>query len=298
MLFIVTLLVVLAGCGRLAARGDINDSIQVGGIKRTFHLHVPSTYTTNQPTSLVLAFHGGGGSGAGMPGLTGLDAVADENKFIAVYPDGIEKHWNDGRVENPQVDDVAFISALIDTLAQQYNIDPHRVYAMGISNGAIFSNKLACALSDKIAAIGAVAGTLAANDDAHCTPKEIVSVIAFHGTADPLVPFDGGAVKGGLAGDVLGARETAAHWASLNGCAANPSVSDMPDADPRDGTTAQRYEYGGCRNGSAVTLYVIRNGGHTWPGGLQYLPAALIGKTSRDVNATQTMWQFFQQHSK
>ncbi len=134
------------------------------------------------------------------------------------------------------------------------------------------------------------------------TSKQPISIIAFHGTDDPLVPFNGGTVRGGSAGgvggEVLSATDTAARWARFDGCADRPEVIDLPDVDPGDGTRVQRETYGTCQGGSAVVLYTIAGGGHTWPGGLQYLPAALIGKTSRDIDATQLIWEFFTQHPR
>ncbi len=282
--------------------GDSQGTLQVGNVQRTYYLHVPASYDAAKPTPLVLAFHGGGGTGKGMVALTGFSTLSDQKGFIVAYPDAIDKHWNDGRVVNPTVDDVTFVSGLVEHLAGTLNIDRKRVYATGISNGGIFSNKLGCELSGQLAAIGPVAGTLAENDAAHCAPKQPVSVIAFHGTDDPLVPFNGGTVRssdiGGIGGNVLSASDTAAHWAKFDGCTGTPALSDLPDADTRDGTRVQRVTLGSCQGGNEVVLYMITGGGHTWPGGLQYLPALVIGRTSRDIDATQLIWEFFAGHPK
>ena len=297
----------LTNCSRATPRvpampRDSADSIQVGNLQRTYDLHLPTAYDGSKPTPLVLALHGGGGAGTGMIALTGLNGGADRNDFIVAYPDGIDHHWNDGRVVNPDVDDVAFISALIDHLAATLNVDRKRVYATGMSNGGIFSNRLGCELSGQLAAIAPVAGTLSVNDAARCAPKQPVSVIAFHGTDDPLVPFNGGTVRGenigGIGGEVLAAPDTAARWAKFDGCTGSPTVADLPDVDPGDGTRVQRETYGTCQGGSAVVLYIITGGGHAWPGGLPYMPALVIGKTSRDINASQLIWEFFAAHSR
>ena len=274
------------------------NTIQIGDLQRTYFLHAPAAYTAAKATSLVLAFHGGRGTGQGIIALTGFNDLADRQGFIVAYPDGVDKHWNDGRVAAPTADDVAFISALIDRLSQSFTVDPKRIYATGISNGAIFSYRLACDLSDKIAAIGTVAGSMDVNIAARCAPRQSVAIIQFHGTDDPLVPYNGGEVNGDLVGKVLSASESITRWAKLDDCTEPPQTENVPDAVPYDGMHVQRLTYRTCQNESGVSLYTINGGGHTWPGGLQYAPQLFIGKTSRAMNATDLIWKFFAQHPK
>jgi polyhydroxybutyrate depolymerase len=126
-----------------------------------------------------------------------------------------------------------------------------------------------------------------------CRPAKPISVIMFHGTKDPLVPYDGGDIKGGAGAGVLSAAETLRTWASLDGCPAKPETSNEPDRDPSDGTKVRRERFANCSNGSEVDLYTVEGGGHTWPGGWQYLPELVIGKTSKDIDASETIWAFF-----
>jgi polyhydroxybutyrate depolymerase len=289
---------------------DTTGSIVVGGLKRTYLIHIPaSDFSRSMPILIVL--HGGGGNGKSMLKLTsgGFDQLSDKKGFIVVYPDGIEAHWNDGRnkmetgyeTHEENTDDVGFISALIDNLIKKFNADSKRVFVSGMSNGAIMSYRLGCELSGKIAAIAPVAGNMPKNLIQHCTPANPVSVLAINSDTDPLVPFNGGDVTGPFGkkklGKVLSAHESVLFWIKNNGCSPNPVVTDEPDNDRDDGTYVQKQQFINGRNNCEVILYTIKGGGHTWPGGYQYLGKWIIGKTCRDINATDIIWEFFEIHS-
>jgi len=283
-------------------------SIKWDGYTRTYLIHVSASLDKTKPAPLLIALHGGGGRGKGMWSLTqgGLDRLADEEGFIVVYPDGYKKHWNDGRKDandaahNKDIDDVGFISALIDSLIAEHNVDPKRVYVTGISNGGMMSYRLACELSDRIAAIAPVATAMPINMPYYCSPANPVSVIVFSGTSDPLIPFEGGQVQVGSLkrGRVLSVYQSINYWMRQNGCAATPDVAKLPDLAPDDGTRVEVKVYSGGDGGSEVMLYTIKGGGHTWPGGLQYLGERSIGRTCRDIDANQVIWEFFKQHSR
>jgi polyhydroxybutyrate depolymerase len=233
--------------------------------------------------------------------LTGLDAVADREGFLVVYPDGVSRQWNDGRAEvDPGVDDMAFVSALIDHLVEQYKSDRGRIYATGMSNGALFSFRLASDLSDKIAAIAPVGALMGEALSQRAPPAKPMPVLLIHGTQDPLVPWDGGNVQvfRRKRGRVLSAAATVAFWVKHNGCTPTPVITYEPDQDPTDGTRVRREEYRSGKDGSEVLLYAVEGGGHTWPGGWQYLPERIIGKTSRDFQASEVIWGFFKRHGK
>jgi len=174
-----------------------SSSIFSGGLQRTYSVHIPNSYDKTSPTPLVISLHGGGGTGQGMNKLTNFDSIADAENFIVIYPDGFEKHWNDGRnvqryrTQAQNIDDVGFISALIDNISNEVNIDAKRVYVTGISNGAMMSHRLGCELSQKIAAIAPVAGNIPANMASVWSPSRPVSVLIINGTDDPLVPWAG-----------------------------------------------------------------------------------------------------------
>jgi polyhydroxybutyrate depolymerase len=279
-----------------SAPANLSRSIRVGGVSRSYLLHVPPSLDRSRPAALVLVLHGAGGRGAGFAGHTGFSQLADEQGFIAVYPDGFRRRWNDGRSSGPSQDDVGFIRSLLDSLKTELAIDTRRIYATGISNGAMFSYRLACDLPGVFAAIAPVAGALPAELAPRCSQAEPVAIAAFQGTADRFVPYAGGAVAR-QRGRVLSAEETMAFWAGVDGCSLNAMAELEPDRAPGDGTRVRRSEYPGCRHGRELVLYTIEGGGHTWPGGPS-VARLVVGRVSRDIDATSTIWDFFQRHPK
>jgi len=274
-----------------------------GGLKRSYLLHVPAGYRPDRAWPLVFVLHGGGGDGARVAKLTRFSREADRAGFIVVYPDAVNRHWNDGRrvqrfrAQREGVDDVGFVAALVERLAKDLGVDTNRVYATGISNGGMMCHRLGCEISGRIAAIAPVAASMPAPLLDSCRPAQPVSVLAINGTADPLVPFEGGAV--GLLkkrGRVASVAQTVAAWIQANQCAARPETTLLPDTDPRDGVRVRRETWSGGRNGSEVILYTVEGGGHTWPGGTERLRR--FGRTCRDIDATALIWQFFERHSR
>ena len=277
-------------------------SIQVDGKTRTYLLHVPAASDSSKPRPLVLALHGRLGTGAGQASLSHLDQVADAHGFLVAYPDGLDRSWADGRGGSPSdkngVDDVKFLSQLIDQLATQYNVDRSRVYATGMSNGGFMSARLACDLSDKIAAVAIVAASLPTNVAAACQPAKPVSVMILQGTNDPLVPFNGGALgRNGDRGHVLSHELSVRRWVALDHCATTPHTQHNPDT-AGDGTSIDVEVFSDCAGGNEVRGYTVRKGGHAWPGGTQYLPELIIGKTTRNMDASEVLWDFFSHHSR
>ena len=276
----------LAGCHDTAGA----ETLKVGTTGRHYELFVPSD-TPNLP--LVIVLHGGRGNGKQTERFVRFDEVAAREQFVVAYPDGVGHQWNDGRAEIATgADDVAFIAALIDELAIVHHIDRHRVYVTGISNGGMMAYRLACDLADRIVAIAPVAGNVPAVPP--CQPTGAISVLAINGTADPLVPYDGGQVMK-TRGAVLAAQVSVAAFAARAGCT-SPTTQDEPDVDPADGSRTRRTRYA-CPGTIGVELLTIVGGGHTWPGAAQYLPRALIGPVSRDFDATERIWQFFVDHT-
>ena len=284
--------------GRQDERGTSMRSIQVGNVTRSYLLHVPPSYDQSKSLPLVFVFHGGESQARQMERYTGLSDLADRKGFIAVYPEGVDKHWNDGRETATKVDDVGFVVALIEHLGRSLKIDRQRIYATGISNGGMFSQRLACELSGTIAAVASVTASMPEALSARCQPSSPISVLMVHGTADPLIPYRGGAMPGKtLGGSVLPVPETIGYWAAHNRCSRQPINTQLPDRDVQDGTRVRREAYVQCAGGVEVVLYTVEGGGHTLPGGRQYLPERLIGRTSRDIDGSETIWDFFEKHS-
>jgi polyhydroxybutyrate depolymerase len=283
-----------------------------GGLKRVFKIYIPSTSDSLNHPPLVIVLHGRGGTGSSMILVTrsGFNKLADRDGFIVVYPDGIELNWNDGRIDEEardrahreNIDDVGFISTLIDTMISDYNINPGQVYVTGISNGAIMAYRLACELSNKITAIAPVDGNIPVPLLSGCNPERPLSVLAINNTNDPLVPYNGGDIYGHLRkvnlGKVLSAEQSVRFWVEHNKCTTSPVITKEPDTDPNDGTNVTVMAYLNGKEKTEVILYTIEGGGHTWPGGFQYLPVWLIGKTSRDIDANEVIWSFFKRHSR
>lgn len=285
-------------------------SIMHNGLKRTYLIHVPPD-SRNRQMPLVIALHGGGGTGKRMEKLTqkGFNRLSDKEGFIAAYPDGIERHWNDGRTvkeakwraHKENVDDVGFISALIDHLVKEQNVDHKKIYITGVSNGALMASRLACEKTEKIAAIALVAGTIAEAYAPHCSPLRPIPVLMMHGTKDPFILWEGGEIaenlpRGRRFGRTQSVTETVKFWTANNGCASLPVITQEPDKDPNDNTRVRKEAYSNCKNGAEVILYAIENGGHTWPSGHKYLPNIIVGKTSKDIDANEIIWDFFKRH--
>lgn len=268
-----------------------NGRIETSGQNRKYLLYVPDTYNPAEPTPLVISIHGFAEWPAHQMQISHWNKLADEYGFIVVYPSGsgFPKRWrSNGQVDpgdDPMVD-VVFISDLIDTLEQQYNIDKMRIYANGLSNGGGMSFLLACKLSGRIAAIGGVSGAyLFPSED--CQPERPVPLVAFHGTRDPIVPYGGGSSSHF---DIPFPKipEWIEMFAGRNGCAVPPVTL------PGQGDVSA-VKYSSCDQNAEVLFYTIDGGGHSWPGG-EPLPVFIVGYTTQAIDATAVMWEFFQQH--
>ncbi|MEE6163240.1 MULTISPECIES: alpha/beta hydrolase family esterase [unclassified Mycolicibacterium] len=271
--------------------------IDVGGLARSYELHVPAG--VDHPSGLVVNLHAAGATGRDQAALTHYDAVADAHGFIVVYPDGIDLSWADGRgasvPDRQGVDDVGFISTLVEQLVAEYHVDRGRVFATGLSAGGFMANRLACDRPDLFAAIAPVAGTLGVN--VGCGPSRPVSVLATYGTADPIVPFDGGTMTGrGGTSDILSAPALIDRWRQVNGCPDASAPDQLPATD--DGTGTQRITYAPCAQGTAVVFMRVDGGGHTWPGAPEILPAQAVGAASHGFDASEESWQFFDSHAR
>jgi polyhydroxybutyrate depolymerase len=301
-LFATVSLLVLFSCAH--ATRQTGHTLSHDGLERRYILYQPdfkTGYSDARPLLMVL--HGGGGTSRGMLRLTNgrFNELADRDGFFVVYPQGIDKSWNDGRPDKISgahrkgIDDVGFLRVLIDHLIVRYPIDSNRIFVTGISNGGLMSYQLGCSLPDKIRAIAPVTAQIPTAVAPLCGFESTVSLAVFNGTEDPLVPYNGGqiTVLGRQRGMVLSTDKTIRIWRSKNRCRPEPLTKELPDI-AADGTRVIKIEYSGCKNESKVVLYRIEGGGHTWPDGRQYLPVRRIGRTTRDINGCDEIWRFFQ----
>ena len=270
--------------------GSKSLTMQFDGRTRRYILHTPNGLDPAKPVAIVLVLHGATQSPESAERMSRMSQLADKNGFIAVYPSGTGPDpaakvptWNADNccayAMNNHVDDIGFLSALIDRLEQNHHVDPKRVYATGISNGAMLSYRLACELSEKIAAIAPVEGA----QKVDCRPADRVSVLVFHGTADRLVPFDGGSTpfQVGPPRTDTSVASAISFWVEKDGCSPSPQHDEKPEV--------HTDLYSGCKDGTAVALYAIQGGRHMWPG---------LAISGNHVPASNIIWQFFASHPK
>lgn len=302
MLWICLVTAMLGADADSLSSGDYRRTVNSGGLERNYLVHVPPRYDGKKPLPVVLIFHGGGSNAAMTVRYTGLNDKADAAGFIAVYPNGtgrVERAltWNAGNccgyAQRHQIDDVAFVSALLDDLEKVSSVDRRRIFATGISNGGMMSYRLAAELSDRIAAIAPVAGTLGIDD---VKPKRPVSVLHFHGTDDKFLPFAGGRGAKSITQTVFHlVEQTLSTWVKINGCPVLPKTTKVPHV-AKDEMRVTRREYGAGKNGAEVVLYLIEGGGHTWPGRHPLVEIEFLGPTTGDISANDLMWSFFEKH--
>lgn len=272
--------------------------LQVQGLKRVYSIYTPASYRSDQPLPLVFGFHGGHTTPQNFARTTRFNALADKEGFIMVYPQGINRHWNDGRDAPglPTQNDVAFVAAMIEQLKELRNIDSRRIYAVGISNGGFFTQRLACQLSDQIAAFASVASTLALPLQSNCNPDRALPILMINSPDDPITPWQGGRMSKGEGGQILSVLATIEFWQDKNNCSPQPKAATIANNRIDDGTQVQISRYSNCSSGAEVMLTTIEGGGHTWPGGVGQ-PEWLVGKTTRQINGSRFVWNFLKRHS-
>ena len=270
---------------------------------RSYWLHIPRNYEAKNPTPMLIALHAGGSCASRMMLITNLTAQAEKYNFIIVYPNGITRcnpfwrMWNGGYccgfAYERNVDDVGYIRTLIQHLQLRYNIDTNRIYITGHSNGAILAYRLAAELSEIIAAVAPVAGTIGGTASENSSlyvipdPEQPVSVIAFHGRLDDNVPYEGGrSNKSWGTGVDLSVNESINFWVLHDNCTPIPKTITSPSGN------IIIHQYTNGYNGTEVILYTIVNGGHGWPG------SAIGDRPTHEISASSLMCEFFMLHSK
>jgi polyhydroxybutyrate depolymerase len=268
--------------------------LQWEGVSRSCLVDFPFSRTGQTGLPVLFALHGYGATATSLRNYSQIHLLGDSVGFITVYPEAYNHRWNSGIGDNsswptPNVDDVGFISRIIDSLISRYAIDTQRVYSCGHSNGGFMSIKLAAQLSNRMAAAASVSGVLTNSTAAGYSARHPVSLLMIHGTADLVVPFDGGVTGWHSVGETLD------FWIAKNNFFLPPDTVAVPDRDPNDQSTVAQYTYRSSTNSSKVELLKVIGGGHTWPGAP---PSPKFGATNNDINANDEIWDFFKQFSK
>jgi polyhydroxybutyrate depolymerase len=267
--------------GKTGAPGDSTLNLTSGGMARDSLLHVPPSYEAGHGMPLVINYHGFSSNAPEQVALTNMNPVADAKHFIVAYPDGLGMGWNAGaccsELQPAGVDDVQFTKDLLALLEKDYCIDPRRIYATGFSNGGFMSHLLGCKMSDVFAAIAPVSGVMGIPDDS-CNPLRPVPVLHIHGTADPVVPYDGGPALKLLPPIVFqSVQQTMEFWRGADSCLGPPVVV----FDKGDATCVQ---WGDCQGSVEVQLCTLSGDGHQWPDSSLVVPG--LGNTSTSLDAT------------
>lgn len=282
-----TILLLLIGFAfSISAQQTINGSMIHDGIQRDYILYIPAIYDGNTDVPLILNFHGFGSNANQQLVYGDFRDIADKEGFLLVHPEGTllngNQHWNVGSFTiGSTTDDVSFTEALIDELANQYAINLDRVYATGMSNGGYMSFLLACQLSEKIAAVASVTGSMTPETYNACNAQHPTPILQIHGTSDSTVPYNGDTWTRSI-------EDVISYWANYNNCETNPTTTALADIDPSDGSTVEHIVYIAGDNGLTTEHMKVIGGGHTWPGSAFNFPG-----TNYDINASMEIWQFF-----
>ena len=273
----------------VSAQTTLSGTIQSGGLTREYLLYKPAAYTGAKPVPLVINLHGYTSNNLEQEFYGEFRPIADTANFLMVLPNGTldaqgNRFWN--TFGTSTVDDVGFISNLLDTLQATYNIDKQRIYSTGMSNGGFLSYSLACELNHRITAIASVTGSMIQSKLNACKPQRPVPVMEIHGTADATVPYNGSAVSTFVPIPTL-----VSAWVDFNHCSPTPLNIIVLNTSTTDGCIAERQLYLGGDKGSTVEHYKVTGGGHTWPGALFN-----IGVTNQDFSASKEIWRFFRQY--
>jgi polyhydroxybutyrate depolymerase len=303
---------------------DREEVVKVNGSARTIQVHLPPEYSKRKRYPVVLVLHGIGSDGSLIARISHFNKTADQFGFIVVYPNSRDGRWTaapdagvrtigpigrrrsilDDMTRTPRPDDVGgeplneipFFNDLLDQIETEYSVDLYRIYATGYSDGGFMDFRLGCQMSDRIAAIATVGAILPASLAESCSnwSWRAVPLLMMNGTDDPMVPYRG-RLSGSVGFNLLPAHETLKEWAKINSCG---QKSERITIAPKTagGLETRVDTYSDCKDGATAILYSIEKGGHTWPGGEQYIPVRFIGKTNSDLDASEIIWNFFAAH--
>jgi polyhydroxybutyrate depolymerase len=305
---------------------ETKETVTVHDMDRAYLVRLPRGYDHGQKYPVVILLHGMNQDSDDMERLTRFDELADKDGIIAVYPSALQGRWNLG-VRAPQkqpmmlplgrggrrggggypggggqsggqgrgedenrfaADDIEFLNQALDQMATKFSLDVARIYATGLSQGGFMAVKVGCEMADRIAAIAPVGAAMPKTMT--CVPSRPVPVVMINGTSDPVVPYDGG-TEHNLQLPIVSVADSAKAWANMDRCAEKPTHSKL-QAHEKGGMETKVETYDDCQQSALVVSYSVKGGGNTWPGGEQYEVEKQVGKTSRDLNANETIWKF------
>jgi len=286
-LILTLILGTLAFCGY--SQQTVTKNLIHDNLNRSYIVYIPDSYDENINTPLLFNFHGYTSNATEQMAYGDFRSIADAEGFILVHPEGLlfngQTHWNvGGWTTGSTVDDVGFTEKMIEDLSDDFNIDQNRIYATGMSNGGFMSFLLACQLSDKIAAVASVTGSMTPSTFDNCNSQHPTPVLYIHGTSDSVVPYEG-------ASWTKRVEDVISFWATENECDSEPIVEDIPDTNTSDESTVELFSYLNGDSGSEVMHYKVIGGDHTWPGTFLNFPG-----TNHDINASYVIWNFLSQY--
>jgi polyhydroxybutyrate depolymerase len=269
---------------------------------RTFRVVLPDSIEDGVRIPLVIVLHGAGTNGKIIEGHTGFSRLAETEGFAVVYPNAHEGKWNDGRFDGidskhtRRIDDVAFLKECLEMTLDRFPLDKERIHVVGASNGGMMTHRLLSEATELFAAGAAVISSISDSFYDRMKAKRPVPILMINGTEDAVVPWCGGNIRISRSpslGRVVSVDDSVALWVRLNGCGPSAGREWLPDVDPDDDIRTWRDVYPPGEAGAEVVFYGVQGGGHTWPGGAQYLSHRIIGRASRDMDATRVIWDFF-----
>jgi len=282
----------------------VTDSIINQGVTRIFHYHIPSDYNGIDEIPMVVVLHGGNSNGMNFMDNSYFDEIGDTVSYISVFPTAYLGQWTDGRgntqADSLGIDDIIFLSDMIDTLATEYSIDTCKLYLTGISNGGMMTHRFACEKPEKFQGYASIAASIPTYYYPNCSPNLPVNMMMIHGTEDNFSPYEGG--TSGIpssTGTVTGIDSTINFWNNNNSCinADSPDSIVYADINLMDNSYVVSYDYSPCTDNGEVKLYKVYGGGHTLPGGPGPIQIPIIGYSNKDINGAYEIWKFFSNKS-
>lgn len=272
--------------------------LNIQGHKRDFWVYSPPHDKRDQAWPVLVAFHGFRMNAQSMADVTGLNQLANRENFLVVYPNGRDRQWNGKAVANNNTEDIEFVDAMLQRLKTFRQVNSNRIFAAGFSNGGFLVQRLACEMPGRFAAYATVAATMGRPLSQACKPSPSTPLLMIHGTDDPVVTWEGEIRRIKIffrSSKILSVPETVNFWRQANHCQPNVSLKYKVDHQPDDAMAAEHLSFSCPQKQNLLNQWILFGGGHTWPGNKDEhgFNRWLMGRTSRDIDASQEIWNFF-----